>query len=97
MKEGDSFKYLMVSTDIMTTQVNLRLPEDFLLDVKRYAKKHGFLNVQEFFREAVREKIYTVRPSYLKVLKSKEANTFLTPEETKAFEAEMRRRVNEGP
>ncbi|MBT5023089.1 hypothetical protein HOK51_08135 [Candidatus Woesearchaeota archaeon] len=80
----------------MTTQINLRLTEDFFEQAKEYAKANGFLNVQEFFREAAREKLFKdvqVRPEYLERLNSKEANTFLTESEAKEFENELKKRV----
>ena len=39
-------------------QINLRIPEDFFEQAKNYAKANGFQNIQEFFREVAREKIY---------------------------------------
>lgn len=80
----------------MTTQINLRITEDFFKRAKRYAKVHGFLSIQELFREATREKIYDevqVRPEYLERLKSREANTFLSERESKEFEKELKRRA----
>jgi len=80
----------------MTTQINIRLSEDFLDDAKRYAKQYGFLNVQEFMREAAREKIYEqyeVRPEYLKKLQSKEATTFLSDKEAEEFERELEKKA----
>jgi len=80
----------------MTTQINLRLSEDFLGKARQFAKDMGFLNVQEFFREAAREKIYessTVRKEYLARLSSKEASTFLSAKESKEFEKELKRKL----
>ena len=80
----------------MTTQINLRIPEDFFEQAKDYAKSHGFLNVQEFFREAAREKIFyesKVRTEYLKRLNSKEATNFLSESESEEFENELRTRA----
>lgn len=80
----------------MTTQINIRIPEDFLEQAKDYAKSRGFLNVQEFFREAAREKIYEnldVNPEYLNRLQSKEATTFLTENEAEEFEKELNKRA----
>ena len=72
----------------------MRVSEEFLVRAKEYAKTNGFLNVQEFFREAARERMYDyVRPEYLKVLQSKEANTFLSEDESKAFEKELEERA----
>jgi hypothetical protein len=80
----------------MTTQINIRIPEEFLEQTKHYAKAHGFLNVQEFFREAAREKMYDyiqVRTEYLKKLNTKEANTFLTDKDSEKFEKELKKRA----
>lgn len=80
----------------MTIQINLRMTEDFLKQAKEYAKNHGFLNIQEFFREAAREKIYDemeIRPEYIEVLKSKKANTFLSVEESKKYMEELRKKA----
>lgn len=80
----------------MTTQINVRIPEDFFEQAKEYAKTHGFLNVQELFREATREKIYNdieVRERYLRRLKSKEATTFLSAKESEEFERELKKRA----
>ena len=80
----------------MTTQINLRLTEDFFKQAKKYAKVNGFLSVQEFFREAAREKVYDeaeVRTEYLERLNSKEATTFLSSDEAKEFEQELEKRA----
>ena len=76
----------------MTTQINLRITDSFLKQARTYAKNNGFLNVQEFFREAVREKLFEqpqVREDYVKRLKSTEANSFLSDKESKEFEMEL--------
>ena len=80
----------------MTTQINLRITEDFFEQAREYAKINGFLSVQEFFREAAREKVYgkaEVRTEYLERLNSKEANTFLSSKETVEFEKELEKRA----
>ena len=80
----------------MTTQINLRVSEDFLDEARGYAKSHGYLNVQEFIREAAREKLYEqneVRVEYLKKLQSKDATTFLSENETEEFEKELEERA----
>lgn len=80
----------------MTTQINLRIPDEFHEQAKEYAKTHGFLSVQEFFREAAREKIFDnfeVRKEYIEILKSKEANTFLSDKESDEFEKELLERA----
>ncbi len=42
----------------MTTQVNVRISDDFLSKAKDYANKKGFENIQDLIKEALREKIY---------------------------------------
>jgi hypothetical protein len=79
-----------------TTQINIRVSEDFLEEARNYAKFHGYLNVQEFIRDAAREKIYDqyeVREEYLAKLKSKDATTFLSDEEADEFDKELERRA----
>jgi predicted transcriptional regulator len=41
----------------MTTQVNIRLPEELRRKAESYAKRHGFGNIQELAREALRSRI----------------------------------------
>jgi len=80
----------------MTTQINLKFPDEFLNLAQDYAKAKGYLNVQELAREALRDKIFgelEVKPSYKKILASKEANTYLSDEETKKFEKELLKRA----
>ena len=80
----------------MTTQINLRITEDFFEQAREYAKVNGFLSVQEFFREAAREKVYDkseIRTAYLERLNSQEANTFLSSKETVEFEKELEKRA----
>ncbi|MBU1199284.1 MAG: hypothetical protein KKF46_07265 [Nanoarchaeota archaeon] len=80
----------------MTTQINLRITEDFFEQAREYAKINGFLSVQEFFREAAREKVYDkaeIRTEYLEKLNSREATTFLSSKETKEFEKELEKRA----
>lgn len=79
-----------------TTQINIRVSKDFLEEARDYAKFHGYLNVQEFIRDAAREKIYEkyeVREEYLAKLKSKDATTFLSKEESLKFHEEMKKRA----
>lgn len=96
-KFDDSFKYYKILNNIMdTTQINIRVSKEFLEEAKIYAKKKGYLNVQEFFRDAARERIYDdleVRPEYLKVLESKEANTFLSEEESVELDNLLKERI----
>ncbi len=73
----------------MNTQVNVRLPEEFLSKAEKYASKNGFGNVQELIKEALREKIFSevslpkeeimLVKKLLKV--SRERNLFGTEEE----------------
>ena len=80
----------------MTTQINLRVTEDFFEQATKYAKDNGFLSVQEFFREAAREKVYDkseIRTEYLERLNSEEANTFLSSKETVEFEKKLEKRA----
>ena len=41
-----------------TTQINMRMDDDFLGKAKSYAQKHGFSNVQELMKETLREKLF---------------------------------------
>lgn len=54
----NNFKYNEVSIDTMNTQVNVRLSKKIIEDAKKYSKKKGFSNIQEFIKEAIREKLY---------------------------------------
>ena len=42
----------------MNNQINLRLPKDIFLASKKYAKKYGFSNIQDFIRETIRERLF---------------------------------------
>jgi len=48
----------MVSTGIMNTQINVRLPEKMLVSAQTYVEKHGFNTVQDFIKELMREKLF---------------------------------------
>ena len=48
----------MVSIDIMSTQINVRLPEKMLVSAQTYVEKHGFNTVQDFIKELMREKLF---------------------------------------
>jgi metal-responsive CopG/Arc/MetJ family transcriptional regulator len=79
-----------------TTQINIRVSEDFLEEARNYAKFHGYLNVQEFIRDAARKKIYEqyqVREEYLQKLKSKDATTFLSDKEADEFDKKLERKT----
>ena len=41
----------------MNTQINVRFPEKLLASAKDYADRHGFSSLQEFIKEAVRERV----------------------------------------
>lgn len=38
-------------------QINLRLPDNLRKDAEMYVKLHGFKNIQELAKEAIREKV----------------------------------------
>jgi hypothetical protein len=42
----------------MGTQINLRLSDTMLANVKAHSEHYGFDSVQEFIKEIVRQKIY---------------------------------------
>ena len=42
----------------MNTQINVRLPEKVLVSAQTYAEEHGFSSIQEFIKEAIREKLF---------------------------------------
>lgn len=42
----------------MNTQVSLQLPNTMFRKAKKYAESHGFVTVQEFIREILREKLF---------------------------------------
>lgn len=48
----------MVSIGIMSTQINIRMPQKMLSSVKSYSNKHGFGSVQDFIKETIREKLF---------------------------------------
>ena len=54
----ENLKYQMVSSGIMNSQINLRLPEMLLKSAKSYAEKHGYGNVQDFIKETLRERLF---------------------------------------
>jgi hypothetical protein len=41
----------------MKAQINLRLPEDMRKTAEKYARLHGFKNIQELAKVAIREKV----------------------------------------
>ena len=80
----------------MTTQVNLKFQDSFFDLTKYYADSMGYLSVQEFIREAVRDKIFDnleIREEYKEVLKSKDATTFSSIEDSKKFMDKLRERA----
>lgn len=42
----------------MNTQINLRLPEKILNSARTYSEEHGFSTIQDFIKEALREKLF---------------------------------------
>jgi hypothetical protein len=48
----------MVSIGIMSTQINLRVPQKLLSSVKSYSDEHGFGSIQDFIKETIREKLF---------------------------------------
>jgi hypothetical protein len=80
----------------MTTQVNLKFQDGFYDLAKSYAESRGYMSVQEFIREAVRDKIFDnleIRDEYKRVLESKDANTFSSVEDSKKFMNKLRKRA----
>jgi hypothetical protein len=80
----------------MVTQINLKFQDDFFKLAKNYANKKGYMSIQELVREALREKIFNdleIRDEYKKVLQSKDANTFLSEEDSKKFHEEMKKKA----
>ncbi len=41
-----------------TTQINVRMEDNFLDKAKGYAQEHGFGNVQELIKETLRERLF---------------------------------------
>lgn len=81
----------------MTSQISLRFNDDFLKRAKTHARLHGFLNVQEFIRETLREKLYDeleLNKEYMQRLHSKDAQTFVSEEEAQSYEKELENRAN---
>ena len=42
----------------MNKQINLRLPKELLEKAEKYSKKHGFRNIQEIIKEAIRLRLF---------------------------------------
>ena len=80
----------------MTTQVNLKFQDNFFNMAKDYAESKGYMSVQEFIREAVRDKLFDdleIKEEYKEVLKSKEANTFSNVEDSKRLMENLREKA----
>ena len=80
----------------MTTQINLKFQDNFFELAKNYADSRGYMSIQELVREALREKIFDdleLNENYKEVLKSKEANTFSSVEDSKKFIDSLRERA----
>ena len=56
----EKLKYQMVSNGIMNQQINLRLPTRLLNGVKSQVKEKGYGSIQEFIKEAIRDKVYGI-------------------------------------
>ena len=80
----------------MTTQINLKFQDNFFELAKRYADSKGYLSIQELVREALREKIFDdieINEEYKKILKSKDANTFNSVDQSKKFIDSMKEKL----
>ncbi len=40
------------------SQINLRLSEELKKEAEKYAHRHGYKNIQEFAKEAIRTKVF---------------------------------------
>ena len=49
----------------MNKQINIRLPEKLLETAQSYADEHGFATIQDFIKEAVREKLFESKEQVL--------------------------------
>lgn len=80
----------------MTTQINLKFQDNFFELAKDYADSRGYMSIQELVRDALREKIFDnleIKEEYKEVLRSKEANTFNSIENSKKFMNELRNKA----
>lgn len=80
----------------MTTQINLKFQDKFFKMAQKYADSKGYMSIQELIRATLREKIFgelELREEYKKFLNSKEANTFLSVEESKKFHEELMKKA----
>jgi len=48
----------------MNKQINLRLSKKLLIATEKHTKKYGFSSIQEFIKEALREKVF--KPEFTK-------------------------------
>lgn len=78
-----------------TTQISLQFSTDVLNKAKEIAQENGFLNIQEFIRDLVREKINEneLKESYVQRLLSKDAQTFVCDEEADIFDKNLEKRA----
>jgi len=82
----------------MTSQINLRFPDELLTNAKNFAQSNGYINIQEFIRETVREKIYDnaeIREEYKKILQSKKANTFISDKKADELDKQLEIQANQ--
>jgi len=80
----------------MATQINLKFQDNFFELAKDYADSRGYMSIQELVRDALREKIFDnleIKEEYKEVLRSKEANTFSSIEDSKKFMDELRKKA----
>lgn len=80
----------------MTTQINVKITDDFKKEVENYSKENGYLNIQELIRTALREKMYDnyeIRQEYRKILESDEANNFKSVKDSKKIINKLREKV----
>lgn len=66
------------------TQINLRLPEELRKMAEKYAKVHGYKNIQELAKESIREKIIKKKPKG-EIMEGKDLLKKLDPETVKAI------------
>ncbi len=74
----------------MSTQISLKLSDKMMAIAKKYARGHGYDNLQDFIREMLREKLFEKESiSGLNTYKASEASlakNWLRKEEDEAWE-----------
>ena len=66
------------------TQLNLRLPHDLKKMAEKYAKRHGYKNIQELAKESIREKLTEKKPKG-EIMEGKDLLKELDPETVQAI------------